>query len=395
MRLLLPNFQFEDTLREPSFRPRGQTMAALEDLATTMAVLADPDDRVLLRTSQPPQGLPDWLACDQFVTAGPQPSSGRLVPWGWTEDCRRWDDGQSPAPPEQICVHRVNSREFLALHDRVWLMDGGWQQQPFGLFCRTPTEWAVAIRRLSSGESRWCAKPQYSHAGRNRLLGSGTSLNDQQRGWRNRQLQAGGVYVEPWCRIEQEWSLHFDVTVGGDVRLIGATELINDEMGRYAGNLVCSPEELQLPDEVLTGGRELARECGRAGYWGPLGLDGFRFRDANGNAGIRICNDINARYSMGRLALAGRRLCQPTDRVLWCQIRTAAADASKQDSEFSDPSETARMLLATYDQHSVCITRVSPLAMGRRPVRTATLLLSGDCVNQLKTAQRTLREHLA
>jgi hypothetical protein len=52
----------------------------------------------------------------------------------------------------------------------------------------------------------------------------------------------------------------------------------------------------------------------RRGYFGPLGIDAMQYRDAAGQTRLRALQDLNARYTMGRLALGFRRLLPPG----WC-----------------------------------------------------------------------------
>ena len=390
MQSLLPNFAFEEELHDPVHQPGRQTVRAIEDLAGTLLVLAGDGDQLVLPTGNRPVGRPMWWPDVEFVSA--EQARGEPVPWGWSAAARRIFSERSECGPPQDAVRRVNSREFLAAFDRV--LSPAAANDLCGRFCRDQSEWEAAIRALAPDGRRWCTKPQFSHAGRNRLLGSGTTLNDQQRGWLSKHLVAG-VYVEPWFDVRREWSLHFEISpASSDVRLLGATELLNDEMGRYAGNLICLPEERAVPDEVLSAAEDLAAACAQAGYWGPLGLDGFLYADPRGNEGLRICNDINARYSMGRLALAARRLCNPAERGLWCQIRSSPSVPHKRLEEFSDPCETARKLFAASSLDDVNITRVTPLGMGRRPVVTTTVLLTGPDVKQLRRAHQRLQQPL-
>lgn len=400
MRWLLPNYQFEDELVNPSNVPRQATLETLEDLSCAMLVLASDGDTLLLPSERRPGGLPQALPDVRFISQRNAHVNGPLVPWGWSERCRKFQLTEAVRQisiPSIDSVARVNGREFLMPLDRVWDEASGFRPGVFSVFCHSRTEWSDAVGRLAgSGVTRWCTKSMWSNAGRNRLIGVGTELNAQQRGWLAKHLREG-VSVEPWVGVDEEWSLQFDISASreSEITLLGVTRLLNDQMGRYAGNLVLPTKDLGLPAEVLNAAIEVAEACREADYWGPLGLDGFRFRDENGNSGIRICNDINARHTMGRLALACRRLFKPEERGLWCQIRLRGRDERKQSVEISDPSETARKLLATYSVEGVRITRLSPSMMGERPVRTVTLLLTGETAGNLMRAQQLLSEHLS
>jgi hypothetical protein len=70
-----------------------------------------------------------------------------------------------------------------------------------------------------------------------------------------------------------------------------------------ARGVLTTPEESLLRDE----GRRVARALFEAGYFGPFGIDGFRWEDRAGAARFNPRSEINARYSMGWAVGMGSR----------------------------------------------------------------------------------------
>ena len=58
----------------------------------------------------------------------------------------------------------------------------------------------------------------------------------------------------------------------------------------------------------------MAEQAAPPGYFGPFGIDGFRYRDTDGHLRFNPRSEINARYSMGWAV--GMRDKRP-DLVTW------------------------------------------------------------------------------
>src|SRR5690606_5718121 len=94
----------------------------------------------------------------------------------------------------------------------------------------------------------------------------------------------------------------------GDVSFLGVTPLFTRPNGSYLGNgFVDDPNLLTTWREAIETGREVAAEVAAEGYFGPLGIDAMRHRTDDGEIRVRALQDLNARYTMGRLALGLRR----------------------------------------------------------------------------------------
>ena len=73
--------------------------------------------------------------------------------------------------------------------------------------------------------------------------------------------------------------------------------------GTYIASKLLSEAELSPWDDAVEIGWKVAQHMREMGYGGLVGIDAMRYRDQFGNEKLRPIQDINARYTMGRLAL--------------------------------------------------------------------------------------------
>ena len=71
------------------------------------------------------------------------------------------------------------------------------------------------------------------------------------------------------------------------------------ERGTYRGVRLAEPAELERHELSALGERAetVAEALHGAGYFGPFGVDGYRYRDA-GRGGFCALSEINARYTL-------------------------------------------------------------------------------------------------
>ena len=404
MKLFLPNLTIEDDLSGRHTKFTAQTQRAVSELAPLMGLMAGEADVVAAHEVPLTEHLPKVLQHVNFRRVADvaelvaQPDA-TLVPWGWTDSLRKLAMANgaalaTSAVPSAKAVWNINSRRFNADFDRVLTKSSvhlPFGPDQFGCLCTDVSSWSAAVRQLEqSGFDRWVAKTQISHAGRQRLIGTGTELNSQQRGWLKKHLvQPGGVYVEPWVTPEAECGLQFDVTgtiERPDVHLVGVTCLRNDAAGRYRGSVIATDDRLEASwQEVIEHGRAICMAARKLGYAGPLGIDAFRFTLPNGVPATRLSNDINGRFTMGRLALHLRRCLQHNEYGLWAHfISPQTAEPSTEASAEHRESSTKTT------PESVRIEETSPAMIAGRSVRQRTALLIGPNLKDLSEAARQL-----
>lgn len=402
MNTYLPNLAFEDELLHPERSFARGTLAAIADLAPLMGLMASADDQIVIDAESTPEQLPSCLQHAQFVSESDIESNatgGQLIPWGWTRRaivCAN-QNHQREYPPLNA-VHQVNSRQFLASFDKVVRLHEPAQpgDETFGHYCESIEQFErVVSTLLNAGNSRLVVKPQISHAGRNRIFLSDQPMNDQQNGWLKKRID-DGVYVEPWVSRTREWSIQFDIPHPGSAspapKCIGTTQLLNDPEGRYAGNIICADQPAAHTHLISQHAELICLAAQAHGYWGPVGLDGFQFRDSDGNEGLRLCNDINARFTMGRLALQLVECVPAGEYGAWCQFAQRIIGANRAES--GDPEEKGAKILAAHSINNVSVIRTSPQFVGGKPVRTTTLLLTGPSIAELIQARQILHGNL-
>lgn len=396
MKLFLPNLTFEDELTGGRIKPTKATQRAVNELSPLMGLAAEDGDLVAVPTVPKEKDLPECLKHVQFVSSSdltdvvPHDVT-EVVPWGWTHTVK--DIFATPgdnwvSAPSHEAVWQVNGRSFNAEHDRVLtdhpdVLPFGAEQ--FGVLCDSFETWSAAVTQCArAGDNRWVAKPQISHAGRNRVIGTGTELNSQQRGWLAKHLaKPGGVYLEPWVLPQSECGVQFEILdrdAAPTIRLIGVAELLNDGAGRYRGSLISAETTFQTDwDDVIRHGQKVCEAAAELGYRGPLGVDAFRFSLPNGSIATRLCNDLNGRFTMGRLALHLKKWLQPGEFGVWVHF-VVPGDGQ----HFADGLET----LATCGIETVRIMRTSPLKIGGDRLRQRTVLLIGQDREDLMVAAK-------
>ena len=126
-----------------------------------------------------------------------------------------------------------------------------------------------------------------------------------------------GILLEPWLEIESEVGLQYDIPNAADVKFLAALPLINSETGEYRGSrLSLTEEERVLWKPAIDFGLQFAEQNQELGYFGPLGIDACQYR-SGGELIIRPMMDINARWTMGRIAWEWRQRSTQQVDELW------------------------------------------------------------------------------
>jgi hypothetical protein len=237
-----------------------------------------------------------------------------VIFWGendWAADfARRWRlpwTGNDPA-----VVRHVNSRRFkLALEQRLGVALSG------SRLATTITELAQAIAAFPAASPglpdrpalpNWVLKTEYGGAGREVRFGTG-SLSAADIAWaKNRFCRRLAITVEPRLELVEEAGMQFTVLRDGGVTFEGVTPLLTRSGGGYLGSCYRDDPALQARwHEAIAIGQKTAEAVAAEGYFGPLGIDAMRYRAADGTIRLRPLQDLNARWTMGRIALGLRR----------------------------------------------------------------------------------------
>lgn len=292
------------------------------------------------------RGLPLLEACSEIRDL---PKGLELVPWGWTEPVRRFArtvHANCEAPPQPAVV-TANSRRFSLQLETCWNcgLDGA---EPI----TSSADLEQAIRDLRLDE-RWVLKAEFGAAARQRIVCTGPVPDPNSSGWIRNRLAAGDWLVfEPWVERIAEAGLQWTIPPSGAPVLEGVTELLCDSAGQYTGSVFgLDAGTLARWSSTVEIARRAVADIQRLGYFGPVGIDAMRYRAADGSERIRPLQDINARWTMGRLALGWQRIMP---RGVWRHGSIA---------EFSARAQAGPGMI-----------RTSPVSIADRPARLATWL---------------------
>ena len=283
--LFVANFDCDDRLARPSLGTLPKRLRELNArLAPVLRRLCEPGDAVACVGD----GVPD---AGRF---------GRVEPWGVEPHALRWLRSLGLGPdtldrlPDPAVVRAVNGRrwQFAAETDLGVLPAGA-------RLCESIEQVAAACAALPAS---WVLKSEHGASGRGVRFGAG-NVPDRLLRWAKNALARGGcVTVEPRAADTWEGSAHFTLADGG-VRYDGVCRLHCTPGGRFR-----SVEPLPTLGDGLHSAlpiwEAVTQRAHAAGYRGPLGID------AAGSFGVvnRPVRDVNARWTMGRVALESGRI---------------------------------------------------------------------------------------
>jgi hypothetical protein len=278
-RLWLLNFDADEELARPiGYSPSSAVLARFESIASRLIGLI-PEGDVMIE---------EWSA-NHSVPSGPL--EGRaFCP---TPRALRVLAGAgavlAPAPSIEVLA-RVNHRAFSA--------ELG-QGLPGARFVRTREELEAT---LAGSSGAWLLKRPFGFAGRGRQKLRDGTIDTPVEPFVRASLATGqGLQVEPWVDRTIDVAMHGFVDSGGTVTLGRPTMQEVDESGAWMsttplpGGTLLESELDQLQAEA----QRIAEALARASYFGPFGIDAFRYRDRDGRERFNPRSEINARYSMG------------------------------------------------------------------------------------------------
>jgi len=205
-----------------------------------------------------------------------------------------------PEAPSWAVLRAANHRSFSA---------GIAQTLPGAAYVRTEAELDAALREGSlTGE--WLVKRPLSYRGNGRVRVRGAVDEPTQR-WLHAALAVGeGLQVEPAVERLDDHGLHAYLARDGEVTWGELTRQRVDAHGQWFATERIGDAALDAAERVtLWDVRERVADGLRAlGYWGPFGIDAFRWRDPSRALRYHALCEVNARYSMGwAVGMAGRR----------------------------------------------------------------------------------------
>lgn len=399
-RLLLGNFHFEHSLDDSRQKPLSPFLQRLNDeLACTWAIAATPENYLWLPVDCEPNffesladaGLPLLHQLRSFTEWQTNDSQVALCPWGWTPEVEQWADSNNVpldkplnAPPFET-VRQINSRRFSFHLEQEWNVG-----IPGAAEISSLQQLTDRLSRLPNNRAAWVIKAEFGMSARERFLGRGSTVTEPLKNWANKRLQKNQRLIfEPWVNRIAEVGLQFEIPKNRPPKLLGVTPLLTDSTGHYRGNIFqhnplsqttthTTTSHITAPinwEESIAIGQKACEAMQSHGYWGPVGIDAICYRTETGQTKQRPLQDINARWTMGRLSLGLSRLLAPNETGIWWHTRwptdspTAPQQAYQQFTERLPP--TFRTL------------RTSPFTLNNHPVAHGTTAIITQKETQL------------
>ncbi|MBI2378281.1 MAG: DUF455 family protein [Deltaproteobacteria bacterium] len=348
------NADAEDELAGRASRGSSRaSRAMIRDLAPVMIFLAKSDDVVLLPVLPTTPHLatltsvgfsiPELKEERPRVELGAR-RVGNLEPWARTAGARER-------------VQRMLGREVASLDtDRAWLSKANVPEilasqrvsveHAFAQRVVVDLEGcARAVAELATAHSKLVLKAAFSAAGRARAWVEGPELDEPSLAFARGALKEGPLVVEPWVKRVADFGALLEV--GAKDPVLGVRRFITDAHGRYRGHFLFDPLGAFEPEqraelgraklvEVITkAARAVATALARAdclaprdegtprALVGPAGVDAFIYEDEHGALAVRPVVEINARRTMGHVALALERRVRPRSAAIWAHVTSS------------------------------------------------------------------------
>lgn len=362
-----------------SFNPAKHQAQLARDLENLPQFLCRQDDIVLVNERPSVEflsgikqaGFPlpefvEWKHCRGLTNR----KLGRMRPWAWSPDSV---EALKPFFPNVTAEERIPEQRFnpniAQLYSKAWsaghlgkflkkFPSAPWlcSDREIGVIATTPAaalEAIAAIRRR--GHHKIVVKQAVGLAGSNAIRLFELEILETHRRWIINSLASGKqLVVEPWLERLTDFSAQLEMTRDG-LKLCGYTSLLNDARGQYQGNIAESHHHTRIPAAVVkcfpaisNAARlilqlyaelfaDLETELRAVDFLGPLGVDAFVYRDAEGRPRLKPIVEINPRYTMGRVTVElMRQTCQGSFGCFRLVNRAAARAAGVENfSEFA------------------------------------------------------------
>jgi hypothetical protein len=234
-----------------------------------------------------------------------------FTPWGWTPRMVAMGEqvGARVLPVPLEIVRRVNSKLWShALEQELGVAMAG--ARVAASFAELEEALAHACPRA---DDKWVIKSPFGFAARERVLGRGARLEGAQATWARRQFAAGVTLIfQPWLERVREYGVTLEIAQGGEINLIGISDLQTNGAGTGTGYLLGRKIDSGRRAELERMARVVGARLFREGYTGPAGMDALEH-----TGGLHPLLEINARYTMGFVALAIERALKPQTPTLW------------------------------------------------------------------------------
>jgi hypothetical protein len=212
-------------------------------------------------------------------------------------------------PPDFEVVARVNSKLWShALEEET-----GWAL-PGARVVHTAEELSEAAARARPGaDDKWVVKSPYGFAARERVLGRGPRVEGPQATWASKRLARGEPLIfQPWLEVKREYGVVVEVSAEGSHRLLGVSDLQTNGAGTGTGYVLGRPPAPERMRELERVAEVVCERLRAEGYGGPA-----VFERVEHAGGLHPLLEVNARYTMGFVALAVERELKTEAPAFW------------------------------------------------------------------------------
>lgn len=274
-----------------------------------------------------------------------------LIAWGATDEARRLSEelGCVWCGPDPALAMRFNQRS-----ERFQIEEELEFTLPGSLLIRSCEDLQRALSRDYAGDKGWILKANFGMSGREAIRGRGACLTTPQvRFCESRSVQTGPLVLEPILTPVEEVGVLWEILAGGVPEFQGmARQWVVG--GTWRGCLFFdSDHQPACWEEAIRSTARVTEKLAIAGYRGPLGIDVMWHRDASGDVALRPLQDLNARWTMGRMGLAWQRRLgtPPAGAWIWGGQREARSDCvgEVEVANWLGPDWRVQRRVATFD----------------------------------------------
>ena len=241
-----------------------------------------------------------------------------FAPWGWTPTALAAASraGASVDPVAHDVVARVNSKVFSHRVER----ELGVAVPGAALASSLAELDRAAAAACPEPGDKWVVKAPFGFAARERVLGRGPAMDPPSATWAERRFARGETLLfEPWLDVGREYGVQLRVGRDGRVEVLGITRMLTNGAGVTTGFVLGDPVERARAGALTATALEVGRRLAAEGYWGPANVDALEHA-----GGLRPLLEINARHTMGLVALAVERELAPREPTVWTPSEPAA-----------------------------------------------------------------------
>jgi hypothetical protein len=296
------------------YRRLSSFEALNQRLAPHLLWLAHAGDALLLREpwSESLQREAELRKVELISPERSTPQSTRtFTPWGWTPSAVATGEraGAIVRPVPLKVVARVNSKLWShALEIELGL------SLPGAATASTFEELQERVARACpEAGNRWVIKSEFGFAARERVLGRGPTLEEPQAKWSRRRLAQGETLIfQPWLEVVREYGVVLEISRDGTFEIQGISDLQANGAGTGTGYILGRPPAPERARELERIASLVSERLFKEGYYGPAGIDALEHA-----GGFHPLLEINARYTMGFVAVTVERSLKPAAPIFW------------------------------------------------------------------------------